>query len=379
MKTIDTYFQTNYEASRKVFRSHLEKVKKYWPNARLATQKIGKGKDNTIDMIHAEATETNEKVLFFTTGEHGIEGYAGAAVTDLFMQEYLTQVDPKTTGICFIHALNPWGMRNFRRVTENNIDLNRNYLVNRDEVPENINKHYENEEELFLPTGKIQNLRKERRKLHGQLLKALATEGYSGITQAKGMGQFQFPKGVYYGGEKEEESAIFLKDVQRKLLTHYSRVIHMDWHTALGKSNEVTMVMSENDSRQVEGLKEQYKLENIQKFSPKYVKGDSTNHFHAVRNRDFSDKYLFSCLFEFGTFGTSKKAELREFMTIILENHLYWDGAENEDDMEEILNEFRAMFYPVERKWRQSVIAEARLAIEAILSTENVLQVPAKA
>ncbi|TDL31853.1 DUF2817 domain-containing protein [Jeotgalibacillus sp. S-D1] len=376
MKTIDTYFQTSYESSRKVFRDNLKRIKEIWPQARLATQKIGQGPDNTIDMIHAEATESNDNVLFFTSGEHGIEGYTGAAVIDLFVEEYLDKLDPKTTGICFIHGLNPWGMRNFRRVTENNVDLNRNYLVDPSSVPENINKHYENAEELFLPGGRITNLAKEKKKLRGQLIKALAKEGYSGITEAKGMGQFQFPKGVYYGGDKEEESAVFLKDVQRKLLSHYSRVIHMDWHTALGPSNEITMVVSENDSREVDDLKNKYPLKNIQKFSPDYVKGDSTNHFHAVKNRDFKDGYLFSALFEFGTFGNNKKSELREFMTIILENHLYWDGADNEDDIEAILNEFRAMFYPVERKWRQDVVAEARLGIEAVLSAENLIPVP---
>ncbi|PPA69269.1 M14 family metallopeptidase [Jeotgalibacillus proteolyticus] len=374
MKTIDTYFQTNYEASRKVFRDNLETIKKFWPKARLATQKIGNGTDNTIDMIHAEATESNDQVLFFTTGEHGIEGYAGAAVTSLFIEEYADKLDPKTTGICFIHALNPWGMRNFRRVTENNVDLNRNYLVDPSSVPEDINKAYENEEELFLPAGNIVNLSRERRKLQAQLVKALAKEGYSGITAAKGMGQFQFPRGVYYGGDKEEESAVFLKDVQKKLLSHYNRIIHMDWHTALGPSNEVTMVVSDNDERETEQLKEQYNLKNIQKFSPENVKGDSTSHFHAIKNRDFADKYLFSALFEFGTFGTDLKASIREFMTIILENHLYWDGAENEDDMEKILDEFRAMFYPVERNWRQSVVSEARLAIEAVLETENIFK-----
>ncbi|WP_175989902.1 M14 family metallopeptidase [Bacillus sp. Marseille-Q1617] len=367
------YFPADYEQSRHTFRGHLEKIKEKWPQAELKTTSIGKEEDNTIDMIASGATESNDQVLFFTTGEHGIEGYAGAAMIHLFTEEYLHRVDPSTTGICFIHALNPWGMRNFRRVTENNVDLNRNYLYNRSNVPEDVNKYYEKESELFLPDGKITDLSKEKMKLQSQLVKALAEEGYSAIKEAKGMGQFEFERGVYYGGEKEEETSIFLKKLQNQLLSEYPRVIHMDWHTALGPSNEITMVVSSEDERGEEELKAKYDLKNIQKFTPKKVKGDSTNHFHKLKNEKYPANYLFSALFEFGTFGTGKKAELREFMTIVLENRLYWEGAENPDDREWILAEFREMFYPLNDEWKKSVLEEGRLGIESVLGEERIL------
>ncbi len=367
------YFPTDYEQSRNTFRSHFQKIKERWPDAELTTTSIGKEEDNTIDMIAADAKEKNKQVLFFTSGEHGIEGYAGAAMIHLFTEEYLDQVDPNTTGICFIHALNPWGMRNFRRVTENNIDLNRNYLYNRSSVPEDVNEYYEKESELFLPHGKIKDLTKEKMKLQAQLVKALAEEGYSAIKEAKGMGQFQFERGVYYGGEKEEETAVFLKKIQNKLLSDYPRVIHMDWHTALGPSNEITMVVSSEDKREEEELKTKFDLRNIQKFTPEKVKGDSTNHFHKLKNEQYPSTYLFSALFEFGTFGTGKKAELREFMTIVLENRLYWEGAEKQEDREWILSEFREMFYPLNDDWKKSVLAEGRLGMEAVLGEEGIL------
>ncbi|MFP3472782.1 DUF2817 domain-containing protein, partial [Micrococcus sp. SIMBA_144] len=79
----------------------------------------------------------------------------------------------------------------------------------------------------------------------------LAKEGYAGLKKAKGMGQFEFERGVYYGGSTAEESAVFLKSIQEKLLGTYPSVIHMDWHTALGPTNEITMVISENDGRSI--------------------------------------------------------------------------------------------------------------------------------
>ena len=373
MKDIDHYFAKNYVESRETFRNHLDNIQKKWPQATLTTKNIGKEDDNTIDMIHSEALSSNDRVLFFTIGEHGIEGYAGAAVVHYFVENYLDQVDPSTTGICLIHALNPWGMRHFRRVTENNVDLNRNYFYDENSVRKDVNQNYAKESDLFLPNGKITNLKEERHKLYAQLIKGLAKEGYAGLKKAKGMGQFQFEQGVYYGGDTAEESAVFLKGIQEKLLGTYPNVIHMDWHTALGPTNEITMVISEHDGRSVEELKEAYHLKNVEKYTPEKVKGDSTNHFYKLKEETYPETYLLSALFEFGTFGTDKQAELREFMTIILENHLYHEGAESVDDIQWILGEFEAMFYPNDPEWKKSVLNEARTGIEGVLKHERIL------
>ncbi|WP_273852980.1 M14 family metallopeptidase [Guptibacillus spartinae] len=374
MNDIDHYFAKNYVESRESFRDHLEYIQKKWPDATLTTKNIGKEDDNTIDMIYSEALSSNDRVLFFTTGEHGIEGYAGAAVVHYFVENYLDQIDASTTGICLIHALNPWGMRHFRRVTENNVDLNRNYFYDENSVRKDVNKNYAKESDLFLPNGRITNLKEERHKLYAQLMKGLAKEGYAGLKKAKGMGQFQFERGVYYGGDTAEESAVFLKGMQEELLGTYPNVIHMDWHTALGPTNEVTMVISEHDGRSVDELKEAYDLKNVEKYTPEKVKGDSTNHFYKLKEEAYPETYLLSALFEFGTFGTNKQAELREFMTIILENHLYHEGAESVDDIQWILGEFEAMFYPNDPVWKKSVLNEARTGIEGVLKHERILK-----
>ena len=374
MNDTDHYFAKNYDESRITFRSHLDKIQKKWPEATLTTKAIGKEENNTIDMIYSEALTSNDQVLFFTTGEHGIEGYAGAAVIQLFVENYLDQIDASKTGICLIHAINPWGMRHFRRVTENNVDLNRNYFYDENSIRRDVNKNYAKESDLFLPDGKITDLKEEKHKLYAQLMKGLAKEGYAGLKKAKGMGQFEFERGVYYGGSTAEESAVFLKSIQEKLLGTYPSVIHMDWHTALGPTNEITMVISENDGRSVDELNSASQLRNVETYTPEKVKGDSTNPFYKLKEEAYPETYLLSALFEFGTFGTDKQAELREFMTIILENHLYHEGAESVDDIQWILGEFEAMFYPNDLEWKKSVLNEARNGMEGVLKKEGILK-----
>jgi len=371
MKKIDEYFPHTYEESRAIFRKNFEKLKLHWPNAELTSHPIGKEEDNTIDMIFAEGTSTNERVVFMTSGEHGIEGFTGAAMIDVFSTELAHLLDEKRTGICLIHALNPWGMRNFRRVTENNVDLNRNYLLDSSIVPPDVNQEYERLQELFLPDGKIKSFLVEESEIRNHMSKGVVDEGYSGLMEAKGMGQYEFPKGVYYGGKEKEESALFLTSIQKKLLSTFARVIHMDWHTALGPAKEVTMVISEHDGRSEKQLKKEYGLKNIKIFSPEDVKGDSTNHFYEVKDREFPEARLFSALFEFGTYGTSMSATIREFLTMTLENRLYFEGAEHEEDRQKILSEFKAMFYPDDHDWRLATLTEGRLAIKGVFESEG--------
>ncbi|WP_431803943.1 M14 family metallopeptidase [Halobacillus andaensis] len=370
----ELYFSSTYEESRNAFRKLLDAVRKKWPAAELTTKKIGQEEDLTIDTIYSEALHSNEQVVFFTTGEHGIEGYAGAAVTQMFAEHYLDHLDPSTTGICLIHALNPWGMKHMRRVTENNIDLNRNYFYNPSSVPSDINENFAENSKLFLPNGALKDIKKEKAELYHQLSRGMADQSYQAIKKAKGMGQYEFKRGVYYGGSQEEESTLYLKEVQRRLLSTFSRVIHMDWHSALGPTNEITLVVSEHEPLNEQELKEEYSLTNIQKFTPQKVKGDSTNHFYKLQKEEFPNTYLFSALFEFGTFGTDREAELREFTTIILENQLYWEGAEDEEDRKWVLSELYNMFYPQEKEWKSAVIKEAQLAIEKVLTNEGVLK-----
>ncbi|MFC2949046.1 M14 family metallopeptidase [Virgibacillus sediminis] len=366
------YFPDNYEESRAVFRDFLGKVRAKWPQARMTSKIIGKETDNTIDMIFSEANVENKKVVFLSCGEHGIEGYAGAASIHLFVEELMEDVNPDDTGICLIHAINPWGMRHFRRVTENNIDLNRNYIYNRSALPKDINKHYEKAEELFNPSGRIKDLDKEKKELYKQLTKGIFQEGYGGLKEAKKMGQYEFKKGVYYGGNAAEENAIFMKQIQQDLLGKFQRIIHMDWHTALGPTNELTMVLPEKDERTTDYIKETYGMKNVVRSSGENIKGDSHHHFYMVQE-DYPNTYLFSALFEFGTFGEGKKAELRELMTIVFENQLYWEGAEREEDREYILDEMKAMFYPQEQEWRESVLKEARQGLQSVLKTEGII------
>ena len=74
MTETQALFPETYEASRERFRNNLPAIQVMWPQAKLFQYKLAGDEDLTIDWIYSTAAESNEKILLFTTGEHGVEG-----------------------------------------------------------------------------------------------------------------------------------------------------------------------------------------------------------------------------------------------------------------------------------------------------------------
>ena len=67
------------------------------------------------------------RALIHSSGLHGVEGFAGSAI-QLALLEQRPSI-PSDCAILVVHALNPYGMAWLRRVNENNVDLNRNFVT----------------------------------------------------------------------------------------------------------------------------------------------------------------------------------------------------------------------------------------------------------
>jgi murein tripeptide amidase MpaA len=157
MEDILSLFPETYEESRERFRQNLTVIQQHWPDAELDYHRLPGDEDLSIDWIHSAALDTNEKVLIFTTAEHGVEGYVGSAMQQRFLANYLSRLDPRTTGLLLIHAINPWGMKHHRRVNANNVDLNRTFLWNQAFDP-TFNPEYDSLNEFLNPDKTIESL-----------------------------------------------------------------------------------------------------------------------------------------------------------------------------------------------------------------------------
>ena len=77
------------------------------------------------------------KALLVLSGTHGGEGYTGSAVQIALMRSGALGSVPADTRVVLLHAINPYGFAHWTRTTENNVDLNRNFIDFSGRLPRN--------------------------------------------------------------------------------------------------------------------------------------------------------------------------------------------------------------------------------------------------
>lgn len=68
-------------------------------------------KNLNIDYLYLPALKRKQKIFIMSSGVHGIEGFMGSSVQNLFMQVFLPKLNRDNTGILLIHSVNPYGMK----------------------------------------------------------------------------------------------------------------------------------------------------------------------------------------------------------------------------------------------------------------------------
>ena len=150
-----------------------------------------KGEQLTIDTLWI-GDRSAEKVFLHISGTHGVEGYAGSAIQSALLKEKLSP--PEGSAIVFIHGLNAWGMAHKRRFNESNADLNRNFLLE-DSKFEGAPEAYKNVEWFLNPTSAPSRLDL----FFPKVIYLIARYGFTTLKQAIAGGQYEYPKGIYFG------------------------------------------------------------------------------------------------------------------------------------------------------------------------------------
>ena len=97
-------------------------------------QRGREGEELAIDVATLGPDDASS-ILLIVSGTHGVEGYAGSALQSWWLDE-CSAVRPSDVRVVLLHAFNPVGFSWVRRVNEDNVDLNRNF-VDWSDVPRN--------------------------------------------------------------------------------------------------------------------------------------------------------------------------------------------------------------------------------------------------
>ncbi len=360
----------SYAESRAWFQGEIGRVVARRPGARLESHPVGEGL--AIDCIAAHATERRERVLLLTTGEHGIEGYVGAAVLRLFLDEFLPRLEPETTGLLLVHAINPWGMAHRRRTNAANVDLNRNFVLDPGGFDPAINPDYDRLHRFLNPERPPGSPRRARLAFGAAVARHILAPGPAVVRRATLLGQYRHPQGIYYGGSELQPETQVMMELYRAWLAAYPHVVHVDMHTGYGPRTQMTIVCSALEPAAPAALAERFGY-------PRVVKSDG-DAFYAMQGEMIDGVYrlaadkpggrLFAASFEFGTLGDSLLAGMRSLRAMVWENQVHRHGATPE--MRAIVaREFDELFCPSDPVWRAKALADARQALAGILRAEG--------
>lgn len=167
-------------------------------------------------------------VLVTLSGTHGAEGFCGSAMQSGWFDSGLIRENGAVAYMA-IHAINPHGFAWLRRVTEGNVDLNRNFVDFAAPLPENPG-YDELAEALCPPTWDDATIAATREVLAAYL----DTHGAAGLQAAITNGQYRHPDGIFFGGSRPTWSHLRLKEIFARFLGSARKVAVIDYHTGLG-------------------------------------------------------------------------------------------------------------------------------------------------
>lgn len=171
-----------------------------------------------------------QSALLVISGTHGIEGFAGSGCQVGLLEDRLHGALTGSTCLILLHALNPYGFAWFRRVNEDGIDLNRNFIDFSQPLPPSA--AYESLHEWLVPADWDGEA---RRAADAALMAFSQSHGMPALQAAISGGQYTRPGGLFYGGTQASWSARTLTRVLAEVLpATVQRLGVIDLHTGLG-------------------------------------------------------------------------------------------------------------------------------------------------
>jgi len=373
-----TRIPRDYAASRDRFRSRFADVRRLWPRATLTACPINSPDDEdlTIDIMRAPATAASQHLLLITTGEHGIECFAGSAVLDLFMEQLVPDLDPATTSLCLVHCINPWGMAHEQRTNAANVDLNRNFVVSWDAV-ERHNPQYHQLRSLFQPQGPVPGILRNRLQTAGSVVQ-LALSGKSKLLrQALLTGQYDEPMGLYYGGTDWQPETRTMRTVYDECLRSAPHVVHIDLHTGYGPRSLMSVVNSGLDPVPSPTWMRRIRYPRVVAATNDEfygIEGDMIDYMYRTREAVARQTAMYATCFEFGCLGDSLRSSIDSLWCAIASNRLRQYGAASEDIARRVRKLWCEAYCPSDPAWEQKACADALQGARGILHDQGMLE-----
>lgn len=352
-------FASDYAAARTKFLSAARDA-----NARLKTYRNPlrgpRDEELTTDVAWIGPPDAR-RVLVLQSATHGVEGFTGSgAMLDFFLAGGPRHL-PGGIAVLMIHAINPHGFAWLRRVTEENVDLNRNFVDFAAALPENPG--HDELADAFVPralSGPVFDA------AEGKIAAYRARHGEKAFQIARGGGQYKHAHSVFYGGSGLTWARRTLEAlIDDHELAARTQVAIIDFHTGLGPFGYGEPICShERGTAALERARRWYgdSLTEPAAGTSSSVMKTGLNEYAWMAK--LGDKATFVAL-EYGTYSPeSGRLALREDHWLHAYGKLDWNDAETQ----RIKRQVRKQYYPDSDDWREMVLFRSRQMIRQALA-----------
>jgi uncharacterized protein DUF2817 len=298
------------------------------------------------------------RLFFAQAGTHGIEGYCGSAIETGWLERGIFKQLPTDTAVLLVHAINPHGFAWGRRVNEDNIDLNRNFVDHSQAAPDNPG--YRELRDAICPVVWTDESEASNRV---RFEKYAGTHGAFGLQAAIMQGQYFDKAGVFYGGTADSWSNRTMRAVLKPHAGHVRKIGFIDLHTGLGPygygeiiSNHFVGDSGNGRVRDWFG-KEATSLDEGTSSST-VTSGDT----HIAVAQSLPDAEATGITLEYGTVSLEDMLH-----SVRADNWVHIHGDLASKQGREIKAEIRAAFYPEKDDWKTMVIDRAMDVAERMM------------
>ena len=342
-------FSPDYVSARARFRAAAHAL-----GARLEAHPIGidgpDGEPLTLDVAVLGATSPTRSVVV-SSGLHGVEGFFGSAVQCALLEDVLGGFHlPDDGALVFLHALNPYGFANLRRVNEGNIDLNRNFLRE--------GEAYSGAPDGYAALDGLLNPPQPpgpgtRPLFYARAVWNILRHGLPTLKQAVAGGQYAYQRGLFFGGSGPSRTQQILDAELPRWVGSARRVIHIDFHTGLGARGTYKLFADHPwGSEQIRALADGFGHDRVEPWEPEQgVSYEIRGGLGAWCKARLPSVEYDVLAAEFGTVHILKViAALHE------ENRAHHWAQPTDPATVAAKRRLRDVFAPPERAWRDAVV-----------------------
>ena len=306
------------------------------------------GEDLTMDAAIL-GSETPGRVWVVSSGLHGVEGYFGSAVQCLWLIRGFQawSIQPDET-IVFLHGLDPYGFAGVRRFDENNVDLNRNFVTDE--------RGYSGCDPLYARLDTLLNPPYPPRPFDffpARATAAIVHHGRHRVKSAIAQGQYEYPRGLFYGGHQPSRVHGLLAMNLPRWLGDARSVLHTDFHTGLGTFGTYKILLeSDVPHDRVAWTGEIFGADRVEYSEPNGVSYETRGDLGTWCRSTFPRcTYDMHCA-EFGTYPS-----LHVISALRAENQAHHWLESGHPTRVRMKRELMEAFVPANDRWRSSAVA----------------------